>query len=524
MLETETPHDIPPVVETSLVPSQLQAFIHAYRIAINGFIYLPSDFDPDSSDESATAATSSQNFKSALRDIKIAIGAQSVGNDPITIQVERFFFARGQQVAFAGMIETPSLELVKLFLLMAFYMMGACRRNAAFMYLGVAARGAVALGLHLKDSTRSVSINEQRERTCAWMSLCTLDLMSSSILGRPPATANIRSEYNAKALDLEEPSPVEERLVASYRMSQILDEIIVRLYGETAASTDTAESLLAKLNEWSDTLPGSVLTSPASEVELLTAQPHIIGSLHVACSYHFAVIIVSRPFLISSLGVRLARLCNSPGDDDEFLQEDAAHNKLASACTDSALYMMQTCMEVHHSGLLLGNMCIMKAFVFAAALVLGFSMFSRKERDSGIEQAFNGALEILHTLAQKSAQASHYYEILTSLKNAITAQRQRLMQYPPQNKTRYVSKLFSLNSSRSMPGFQNPVTLSVETDDPSMPTTPNILDSWSLMDAVSQDSTFSGWEGLELPLWDSFPFIDGSIPVSSRTSESNPAL
>lgn len=110
-----------------------------------------------------TAAANIQRTKSALRDIKIAIGAQSTQNDPTTVQVERFFFARGQRVAFAGMIETPSLELVKLFLLMAFYMMGACRRNAAFMYLGVAARAAVALGLHLKDS-KTGSIEEQRER------------------------------------------------------------------------------------------------------------------------------------------------------------------------------------------------------------------------------------------------------------------------------------------------------------------------------------------------------------------------
>lgn len=99
-----------------------------------------------------------------MRDVKIAIGAQSVQNDPTTTHVERFFFARGQRVAFASMVETPSLEMVKLFVLMSFYMFGACRRNAAFMYLGIAARAAVALGLHLRDSFRSVSVPEQRER------------------------------------------------------------------------------------------------------------------------------------------------------------------------------------------------------------------------------------------------------------------------------------------------------------------------------------------------------------------------
>lgn len=193
------------------------------------------------------------------------------------------------------------------------------------------------------------------------MSLCTLDLLTSSILGRPPATGNLRSEFGEKLVDMDEPSPAEERLIASYRMSQILEKIIVRLYGENAASTETAEALLEQLNKWSDSLPRSVLSPPTAETERLTAQEHIVGSLHVACSYHFAVIIVTRPFLISSLGVRLARLCKSPGDHhEEILQEDPAHAKLALACTDSALYMMQTCMEVYHSELLLGNMCILK--------------------------------------------------------------------------------------------------------------------------------------------------------------------
>lgn len=46
------------------------------------------------------------------------------------------------------MLEDPTVNLVKAFVLMAFYMFGACRRNSAFMYLGVAAKSADILGLH----------------------------------------------------------------------------------------------------------------------------------------------------------------------------------------------------------------------------------------------------------------------------------------------------------------------------------------------------------------------------------------
>jgi hypothetical protein len=193
------------------------------------------------------------------------------------------------------------------------------------------------------------------------MSLYTLDLLVSSILGRPPATASLNSE-TADLESTQTSRAMDESLVASYYMAKILDEVVSKLYNDKAASTEVAESLLDKLKQWSNDLPDSLLSSPSTPQERLAAQEHIIGSLHVACAYHFAVIIVTRPFMISVLGVRLTRLHqDSPGIiQDEPLLEDPAHTRLANACVESALYMIQTCLEVLQSRLLLGNMCILK--------------------------------------------------------------------------------------------------------------------------------------------------------------------
>lgn len=43
--------------------------------------------------------------------------------------------------------------MIRLFLLLTFYMLGANQRNAAAMYLGIATRAAVVLGL---DNPRNV--------------------------------------------------------------------------------------------------------------------------------------------------------------------------------------------------------------------------------------------------------------------------------------------------------------------------------------------------------------------------------
>lgn len=115
-------------------------------------------------EETTTLDTSVNKSKAAVADLILAIGAQCPRAGTNVTQAEKFFFTRGQKRAFAGMLEDPNLELVWAFLLMAFYMLGACRRNAGFMYLGVATRAAVALGLHNEDSYAYLGPTDNRNR------------------------------------------------------------------------------------------------------------------------------------------------------------------------------------------------------------------------------------------------------------------------------------------------------------------------------------------------------------------------
>lgn len=193
------------------------------------------------------------------------------------------------------------------------------------------------------------------------MSLCILDLLVSSILGRPSAISPLLPENRQEPSSIAS-APTDPSLVASYQLSLILDEIINCLYSEKAASAQQADVLLCKLNSWCEYLPRSLRTSSSGHKDESTFRKHTIGNMHVACSYHFAVILVTRPFLVSALSVRLARLHQSlsTGDPSEVPEEDPAHSRLSAVCIDSAVYMLQTCLEVHQSDLLLRNMCILK--------------------------------------------------------------------------------------------------------------------------------------------------------------------
>ncbi|KAJ5584812.1 uncharacterized protein N7459_004612 [Penicillium hispanicum] len=518
MLETEARHETLNFSEERCGTEEQRRFIRAFYAVTSGFICLGCDTNALLT-VSSEPKTDREQIRAAIWDLMIAIGAQSCLNEPQTVQIERFFFIRGQRRTFTNLLEDPSMDLVRAFLLMSFYMFGACRRNAAFMYLGVAARSAVALGLHV-DTSGSLSHLEQQERSRLWMSLCVIDLLASSILGRPAATAALLLE-SRRDLGRVATTPAEAGLVASYNLSLILEEIIGCLYSEKGASTETANLLIAKLKRWSEHLPESLRTSVPDKHDLDVAQERIIGNMHVACSYHFAVILVTRPFLISTLSVRLARLHQSLsiGGTGDSPEEDAAHSRLAAACIDSAVYMLQTCLEVHQSELLLRNMGILKAFIFAAALVLGFSMFSHRAVDSEIDGAFAGAQVILRMLAHQSAQAAHYLEILTLLEAAVTQQRHGLAAQARQRRSQYVSRIFSMNDSPTPAHTQSEDEARADSATPLLtqggpyyPWNPQDDDPATVTPPV-MDGAFLNWEGMELQLWDSFPFTEPGSSV-----------
>ena len=100
-------------------------------------------------DEGSDSNYSSQ--RRAALDLVVAIGAQ-VKSAATARDIGLHYFRQAQHRAFNGMLEDPDIDMVRSFLLMAFYLLGECRRNAAFMYLGIATRAAVALGLHSRES------------------------------------------------------------------------------------------------------------------------------------------------------------------------------------------------------------------------------------------------------------------------------------------------------------------------------------------------------------------------------------
>jgi hypothetical protein len=148
-----------------------------------------------------------------------------------------------------------------------------------------------------------------------------------------------------------------------------------------------------------------------------------------------------------------------------------------------------------------------RALVFASGLVLGLEIFAKYPVESDINNAFQGAKEVLKHLSTQSPQAAHYLDILTTLSSAIDKRRST---ETSTGRSRYVSKLFSLDTPTQGAGSQ----ASQEMLDTMFPFTDG--QPGQMVDETMQDWVFQqpeggdfslDWESLNVSLWDTYPFL-----------------
>lgn len=149
-------------------------------------------------------------------------------------------------------------------------------------------------------------------------------------------------------------------------------------------------------------------------------------------------------------------------------------------------------------------------------------MFTKRETDSELESAFEGARDVLEMLSAQSAQAAHYFEILTLLSSAIARQRHSLAlrSMSVKAKNPYVGKIFSLNIDRTAPEAQLECPISGDQS-----TDGGILGPWAPNDQSAYvglpeeiDDALMLWDCPELSAWDGFPFLSDAFAVEGQES------
>ncbi|CRG91843.1 Thiamine repressible genes regulatory protein thi1 [Talaromyces islandicus] len=455
MLEADENEDRTGTLEESI--DDKRELIQAYFEASSGFLDLfeKSDIYKVLQTENSPHKKKLTKEDLAILYLVIAIGGQCRGANPADHQYAVNYFSKGQQLGFDGMLKDPSIHMVRIFVLMAFYMLGACHRNAAYMYLGVASKAAATLGLHIKRQYQGLSEEEFYIRWRVFRSLRVFDLVVSTPLGRPISSLPLDHEGSLFQDHVHADS---EAVSVAFAGSKLLDEIVQKLkIMNNNLDSETAEHFLYRLRQWISSLPHEFRHLAADHDAISLIREKAIGSVHVSCIYYFAIILTTRSFLISHLMARLKELSIlAPASVDSPSAQVNTNIKiprLANVCTQAGAYMANMCEKAMLSGLLLRNMCIVKAWVFAAGLILGSSLFVYDDTETSgeTESAFQSARHVLRNLANLSPQAKHYDEILTSFAEAIVKHRQHVVLERQKAAKQYIDCIFDIDITPAMP-------------------------------------------------------------------------
>ena len=322
----------PPAVN----PDGVRAAVSAYLAVTTGLIDL---YDHDHLVENLSlwagqgpGGDRPDDMTSAANYLVLAIGCQKTDEH---LSQAYFDFARDR--AFASLGGNLSVGTAQAFLLITLHMLGACQINGAFLFFGIAVRAAYSVGIHRTEVNSRFGPELHRQRDRLWKSLRVVDLFLSTSMGRPPATSDVDCTVSYHATD-DDGQEAFDLLNASAQIFLIIEGIVLEVYSRRKISLQLTEGISRELRDWSArwlALLKDILARPspsAGEAGLLN------GACQVLSSYYYAVILVSRPFLMYELHRRLSE--NFPSISSGRAGLVSGKSKLADACIDAASLMV----------------------------------------------------------------------------------------------------------------------------------------------------------------------------------------
>ncbi|KAK4151044.1 hypothetical protein C8A00DRAFT_36314 [Chaetomidium leptoderma] len=371
----------------------------------------------------------SVEVSSAVNYLVLAIGCQK--SDEHTAQL---YFDYARNLSFASLSGNLGVASVQTFMLITFYSLGACQINGAFLFFGIAARAAYSIGIHRTAVNARFGPDVHRQRDRLWKSLRVLDLFLSTSMGRPPATSDLDCTVPYRAQD-EAGRERFDLLNASSQIFLVIEAIVLEVYSRRKISPRLTEGISHELRDWStrwlqrlkDVVDG---TSPENQPGMVN------GACQILSSYYYAVILVSRPFLMVELHRRLS-------EGESFAGTGlTGKSKLADACIDAAILMLEPVQGLIERGLMTRRAPMVVSWLFASSLVLGVGLLGGFGRI--IEKHCRASIVALEYFAQADAHAVQYSLIAKSLLATALQYLEKREIQERQQRTESSSQLFGL--------------------------------------------------------------------------------
>ncbi|KAM7192463.1 hypothetical protein V8F33_008338 [Rhypophila sp. PSN 637] len=447
----------PPGVDISSV----HAAVEAYLAVTSGLVDLFEDgAEVDGLQDSiltwagslaSPTGTATADATSAVNYLVLAIGHQAIHSSSASSSSEadpsQLYFEYARTLAFAdlgGNFGIGSLQGVQVHILIAIYMLFLHQTNGAFLFFGIAARAAYSIGIHRTEINARFGEGIKRLREKIWRSLRVVDLFLSTSMGRPPAASDVDctvgySDELDKGLNL---------LNASVQVLLITERVVLQVYSRRKISVQLTEGISRELRDWSSRWLGGLKEvvdgkDTTGEEGRRMRKRCVNGACQVLASYYYAVILVSRPFLMVELHHRLA---GTAAEDGNGLV--SGRTKLADACIDAAVLMVSPVQDLIARGEMARRAPVVVSWLFAASLVLGLGLLGGFGRV--IEKHCRASIAALEYFADSDAHAVQYSLIAKSLLTTALGYLERQETLDRLRRTESSSQIFGLLSRESV--------------------------------------------------------------------------
>ncbi|KID66262.1 Transcription factor, fungi, partial [Metarhizium hybridum] len=254
----------------------------------------------------------------------LALGAQSSPKD--LGEVAESCFNYGRYLSARYLMDDPSTLAVEAYILIAMYLLAASRRNAAFMHLGFAVRAAYALGLHLKAVSMRFTADEFRRRERIWKSLRSIDILSSALLGRPPATKETRD------------TAAPDDYSACSDLLAIMEQVLTDVYEQRQISATTLNRVASRQREWAAVFTRGLAADNIEPGDGVDGGAPNMGLTHLKVVFHWTVMLLTRPFLSERVAAHARQAASSSSSSSSPAWTPAESSRvLAHACVNSAI-------------------------------------------------------------------------------------------------------------------------------------------------------------------------------------------
>lgn len=378
--------------------------------------------DRDSEDEDAT---------SCILYLILALGAQA--SPDLSDDISENYFNRGRLLTAFCAVEDPTNTTIQSSLLITMYLLGASRRNSAYIQLGSAVRACYALGIHRKDFSSFFTPQEQAVRERLWKALRILDLFMSASLGRPPSTSETRDTAG-----LDDYSP-------SLDLSTTFESILTDVYAKRMVSTSDLERISGNHRRWAARFPDGLQTDGIQQSDVIesahgTRYPNI-GLYRLKGAYYWSIMLLSRPFLCDFVSRYAACARTLVNLEEDQQKSSAADQVLVYACVDSAI----RCIDLWRGVLNGGSprrLPFMTNAVFLSALILGLALFGDLDHMFPLEKNLASGQMLLRKFSDHDPVTSRETTIVERLQSACNSYLERRAQRKMERQGRLIGELF----------------------------------------------------------------------------------